>query len=70
MKTITDRVEKLIAEYPCITDMDDAYDALWFAAHVLDDQADILETEEPYAINTIRRYREAARDLQGFACRI
>jgi len=70
METTKTRIEKLIAEYSSIYDMDDAYDALWFAADLLDEEADVTEKEEPYATKTIYRYREAAMELRRFASEI
>ena len=67
METTKTRVEKLIEEYSSIYDMDDAYDALWFAADLLDEEADATEKEEPYATKTIRCYREAASELRRFS---
>lgn len=67
METTKTRVEKLIEEYSSIYDMDDAYDALWFAADLLDEEADATEKEEPYATKTIRCYREASMELRRFS---
>lgn len=70
METTKTRIEKLMEEYSSIYDMDDAYDALWFAADLLNEEADATEREEPYATNTIRCYREAACELRRFASEI
>ncbi len=67
METTRDRIVKLIDDYSSIFDTDDAYDALWFAANLLDEEAEATERDEPYATNTIRCYREAASELRRFA---
>ena len=60
---------KTLDSYPNWTflDMDDAYEALWFAADLLDEEADATEKEEPYATKTICCYREAASEQRRFA---
>ena len=68
METTKTRIVKLVADYNrTILDMDYAYEALWFAANLLDEEADATEKEEPYATRTIRCYREAASELRRFA---
>ena len=68
METTKTRVEKLIANYnSVILDLDDAYEAIWFVANILDEEADAIEKEEPYATKTIRCYREAASELRRLA---
>lgn len=68
METTKTRIVKLVADFNrTILDMDDAYEALWFAAALLDEEADATEKEEPYATKTIRCYREAASELRRFS---
>lgn len=68
METTKTRIVKLVADYNrTILDLDDAYEALWFAADLLDEEADATEKEEPYATKTIRCYREAASELRRFS---
>ena len=41
----------------------EVYDAIYFVEDLLEFQAKELEKNEPYAINTIRRLRDAAHEL-------
>lgn len=55
---------KHIMKKHCILDCE-IEDAIYFVQDLLEFQADELKRTEPYAVNSIRRLEEAAREVCG-----
>lgn len=55
---------KEIMRRHCIVDCE-VEDAIYFIQDLLESQANEIEETEPYATNSIRRLREASREVYG-----